>query len=102
MLQISNEMEEAVIIQNAGWVKRMVRIIIPIQNTIYSAMPTGIESTLKLRLGDYLLTGVIFGNTAYKIGEEVKINLNGHDILLFDRQSGERISVGHLVIEKNS
>ena len=33
MLQISNELEEAAIIQNASWVKRMVKIIIPIQKS---------------------------------------------------------------------
>ncbi len=70
-----------------------------LHTTIYGAMPTGMESTLKLRFGDYLLTGVIFGNTAYKIGENVNININGDDILLFDRKSGMRVATGHLVLE---
>ena len=70
-----------------------------LETTIYGAMPTGMESTLKLKVGEYLLTGVIFGNTAYKIGEEVKINIKGQDILLFDRQSGLRIAAGKLTIE---
>lgn len=52
---------------------------------IYGAMPTGMESTIKLRIGDFLLTGVVFGNTAYKIGQEVKFEIGGEDILLFDR-----------------
>ncbi len=33
MLQISNELEEAAIIQNTSWIKRMVKIIIPIQKS---------------------------------------------------------------------
>ena len=70
-----------------------------LKTTIYGAMPTGMESTLKLRFGDYLLTGVIFGNTAYKIGENVNININGDEILLFDRNSGRRIAAGRLVLE---
>ena len=70
-----------------------------LHTTIYGAMPTGMESTLKLRFGDYLLTGVIFGNTAYKIGENVNININGDDILLFDRRSGMRVATGYLVLE---
>ena len=70
-----------------------------LHTTIYGAMPTGMESTLKLRFGEYLLTGVIFGNTAYKIGENVNININGDDILLFDRRSGMRVATGHLVLE---
>ncbi len=33
MLQISSELEEAAVIQNTSWIKRMVRIIIPIQKS---------------------------------------------------------------------
>ena len=65
---------------------------------IYGAMPTGMESTLKLRLGGYLLTSVIFGKTEYRIGEEKSIHIHGKDILLFDRKSGRRIASGSLEI----
>ena len=58
-----------------------------LDGVIYGAMPTGMESTIKLRIGDFLLTGVVFGNTAYKIGQEVKFEIGGEDILLFDRKS---------------
>ena len=61
---------------------------------IYGAMPTGMESTLKLRLGDYLLTGVVFGNEMYKIGQQTKIGISGKDILLFDRISGKLVCAG--------
>lgn len=70
-----------------------------LRTLVYGAMPTGMESTLKLRYGEYLLTGVIFGNTEYKIGQEVGININGKNILLFDRKSGKRIAAGALVID---
>ena len=65
---------------------------------IYGAMPTGMESTIKLRIGDFLLTGVVFGNTAYKIGQEVKFEIGGEDILLFDRKSGKLITAGRLQV----
>ena len=63
---------------------------------IYGAMPTGMESTIKVRVGDYLLTGVVFGSTLFKIGEKVKMNISGGNILLFDRRSGRRIAAGTL------
>lgn len=63
---------------------------------VYGAMPTGMESTLRLRVGDYLLTCVIFGGNIYKIGQDTKININGNDILLFDRRSGRLICAGRL------
>ncbi|MBQ3798377.1 MAG: ABC transporter ATP-binding protein [Butyrivibrio sp.] len=69
-----------------------------VDTTIYGAMPTGMESTLKLKIGEYLLTSVIFGGVIYKIGQEEKISINGNDILLFDRRSGKLICAGKLEI----
>lgn len=67
---------------------------------IYGAMPTGMESTLKLRFGDYLLTAVVFGGVNYAIGTKASINIKGSDILLYDRKSGKRVTAGRLEIEK--
>ena len=67
-----------------------------IDTTIYGAMPTGMESTLKLKVGEFLLTSVIFGGVIYQIGQEEKININGKDILLFDRRSGKLICAGSI------
>ena len=68
-----------------------------LSSIVYGAMPTGMETTLKLSVADtWLLTGVIFGSNTFRIGEKVSISLNGNHILLFDRQSGRRISEGRL------
>ena len=67
-----------------------------VEGEIYGAMPTGMESTIKVRLGDYLLTGVVFGSNLFTIGEKVKLSFKGEDILLFDRKSGKRIACGSL------
>jgi ABC-type sugar transport system ATPase subunit len=69
-----------------------------VEGEIYGAMPTGMESTIKIRLGDYLLTGVVFGSTLFTIGSKVKLNIKGDDILLFDRSSGKRIASGRLIL----
>ena len=68
--------------------------------TVYGAMPTGMESTVKLRVGEFLLTGVIFGGVTFKIGEQTSMDIKGNDILLFDRKSGKCICAGTLTIEK--
>ena len=69
-----------------------------VEGEIYGAMPTGMESTIKIRLDDFLLTGVVFGSTLFTIGSKVKLNIKGNDILLFDRASGKRIASGSLVL----
>lgn len=70
-----------------------------IASTIYGAMPTGMESTVKLRIGKYLLTGVIFGGVTFKLGEETGVDIAGTDILLFDRKSGKVITAGSLAVK---
>ena len=69
-----------------------------VEGEIYGAMPTGMESTIKIRLDDFLLTGVVFGSTLFTIGSKVKLNITGDDILLFDRASGKRIASGRLIL----
>ena len=67
-----------------------------VEGEIYGAMPTGMESTIKIRLDDFLLTGVVFGSTLFTIGTRVKLRIEGDGILLFDRRSGRRIASGSL------
>jgi len=63
---------------------------------IYGAMPTGMESTIKLKVGEFLLTGVVFGSVTYRIGDSVRLDLTGTDILLYHRKSGKLVTAGTL------
>ena len=63
---------------------------------IYGAMPTGMESTVKVRIGEYLLTGVVFGSTLFTIGSKHLLDITGSSVMLFDRSSGRRITSGTL------
>lgn len=62
-----------------------------IEGIIYGAMPTGMETTVKIRVGEFLLTGVIFGNVIYQIGATVRINIISDNITLYDQKSGKYI-----------
>ena len=67
-----------------------------LEGEIYGAMPTGMESTIKVRVGEFLLTGVIFGSSLFTIGAKVPLSVSGDNIILFDRQSGRCIAFGSL------
>ena len=67
---------------------------------IYGAMPTGMESTVKVCVDGFLLTGVVFGSTLFQIGEKVSAGFHGSNIMLFDRKSGRCIANGTLTIEE--
>ena len=68
----------------------------PPKGEIYGAMPTGMESTIKVYVNGFLLTGVVFGSSLFTIGEQHSISFTGHHIMLFDRQSGDCIALGSL------
>ncbi|MBR0303298.1 MAG: ABC transporter ATP-binding protein [Clostridia bacterium] len=65
-----------------------------IEGEIYSAMPTGMETTVRIRIGNFLLTGVVFGEITYAIGEKVNIEFDDDGIMLFSRISGKLIGTG--------
>ncbi len=67
-----------------------------LRGEIYGAMPTGMESTIKVRVGGFLLTGVVFGSSLFTIGGEVPLSVTGDQIMLFDRKSGRCITSGSL------
>ena len=67
-----------------------------LRGEIYGAMPTGMESTIKVRVGAFLLTGVVFGSLLFTIGTEVPVSVRGAQVMLFDRRSGRRITSGSL------
>ena len=68
-----------------------------IEGEIYSAMPTGMETTVRIRVGNFLLTGVVFGEITYAIGEKIHIEF-GDGIMLFSRISGKLIGTGTLTV----
>ena len=66
------------------------------EGEVYSSMPTGMETTVRAAIGNYLLTGVMFGGVVYKLGDKVKVGFKGNNAILFDRKSGEIICLGSL------
>jgi len=63
---------------------------------VYSSMPTGMETTVRLSVGHFLLTGVIFGPAIYTLGQRVHFQLAGDGIMLFSRGNGRLVCEGSL------
>ncbi|MCL1840537.1 MAG: ABC transporter ATP-binding protein [Propionibacteriaceae bacterium] len=70
----------------------------PMAGEVYSSMPTGMETTVRLRVGHYLLTGVIFGPAIYQLGQHVNFALDGEGLMLFSRENGRLVCQGSLTI----
>ena len=70
-----------------------------IEGEIYSSMPTGMETTVRIAVDNYLLTGVMFGGVVYKLGDKTRIDFKGNDAMLFSRSNGNLIGIGSLKAE---
>ena len=68
----------------------------PIEGEVFSAMPTGMETTVRIKVGNFLLTSVIFGGITYKIGEKIRLRFNGDGTTLFSRINGRLAATGRL------
>ncbi|MBQ4011669.1 MAG: ATP-binding cassette domain-containing protein [Erysipelotrichales bacterium] len=66
---------------------------------IYSSMPTGMETTVRAAVGNYILTGVMFGGVVYKLGDKTNVSFKGNNVILFSRRNGRFITLGKLDIQ---
>ena len=70
-----------------------------LEGEVYSTLPTGMETTVKVTVDDFLLTGVTFGGVDYEMGAKTTLSFIGNQILLYDRKSGKLIADGTLTIK---
>ena len=71
----------------------------PVEGEVFSAMPTGMETTVRIRVGNFLLTSVVFGGITYKIGEKIRIRFTGNGATLFSRINGRLFATGSVELK---
>lgn len=64
--------------------------------SIYTTLPTGMETTVKIRLGEQILSAVVFGSVDYAVDQPIALRFLDSQILLFDKTTGDRIAIGKL------
>lgn len=63
---------------------------------VYSSLPSGLETTIRLSLGEVMLTSVVFGGVDYALDSQVSFHFSPRQALMFDRNSREAIARGSL------
>ena len=63
---------------------------------VYSTLPSGMETTVKLDLNGIPLTAVVFGDVDFPVDRKVRLRFD--KAVLFDRQSGKNIANGTLCL----
>ena len=64
----------------------------------YSTLPTGMETTVKIDFGGDILSAVVFGSVDYAADSEIKFDIVGDSILLFDNVTKKRVGIGSLEV----
>ena len=65
---------------------------------VYATLPTGMETTVKLAVGNEILTAVVFGGVDYPFNSDLNYEIVGKGIILFDKESGNRIGIGSVSV----
>jgi len=67
-----------------------------VRGAIYSALPSGMETTVILKIKNTLLTSVVFGSLDFPVDTEIGLELDHDSYMLFDKSSEENIATGSL------
>lgn len=63
---------------------------------VYTTLPSGMETTVKIKVGDDMVTAVVFGSVDYSHSLSMPFSITGNDILLFSKDTGDMIAVGEV------
>ncbi|MCI8454869.1 MAG: ABC transporter ATP-binding protein [Lachnospiraceae bacterium] len=67
-----------------------------LEASVYTTLPTGMETTVRIMLDGELISAVVFGCVDYPVDAPVRFAFAGENILVFDKESGKRVGVGEL------
>ena len=70
-----------------------------ITGKVFSTLPAGMETTVKIDVNGTIITAVVFGNVDYKVEKEIKFDINGSSCIIFDKTTTENILMGRIEIE---
>ena len=67
-----------------------------VEGRVYSTLPTGMETTVKVSCGETMLTSVVFGNVDYPVDMPISLAVNGNGLMLYDKQSTAAVGQGSI------
>ena len=67
-----------------------------LKGSIYSTLPSGMETIVKVQLGELILTSVVFQGKDFTVGEQVGVGFTGERCVLFDAETERYLALGRL------
>ncbi|MBR1671941.1 MAG: ABC transporter ATP-binding protein [Fretibacterium sp.] len=69
-----------------------------LKGQVYAALPSGMETIVQLKAGEQLITSVEFGGVDYNVNTPLYFAFCGDGLLLFDKDSGEKLGRGSVTL----
>ena len=63
---------------------------------VYSTLPSGMETIVRIRVGGQFLTSVVFGAIDFAVDEEIGVDFVEDRCIVFDRDTGANLALGRL------
>lgn len=73
-----------------------------LKGSVYTTLPSGMETTVKVSVGDDIITAVVFGSVDYGMNSEINFEIVGNNICVFDAESRDNIAIGKLTTEQTA
>ncbi len=67
-----------------------------VSGSVYSTLPAGMETTIKIAIGDSIISSVMFGSIDYPVDSKICFNIESNKIVLIDKKSGNTLALGKL------
>ena len=64
----------------------------------YSTLPTGMETTVKINFGGDILSAVVFGSIDYAVDQEIRFDIVGDSIIIFDAETKNNLALGSVEV----
>lgn len=71
-----------------------------VDGIVYSTLPAGMETTIKIDLHGDILSAVVFGSIDYQVDQAIKFDIVGKGIILFDSATKENVCLGSMKVIK--
>ncbi len=66
--------------------------------TVYSTLPSGMETIIKIKVGQTILSSVMFGSLNYDVDTDIHFGVQTDGILLFENKGGRMLASGSMVL----
>ncbi len=67
-----------------------------VEGKVYSTLPAGMETTVRVDCSGSMMTSVVFGMVDYPVDTAVRLEAEGDSIALFDKTGGQSLAFGTL------